>query len=266
MRYLLSETAYIMGVFASGVVPRINIYKLLDNSLVVTTGICTEIAVNTGFYKYPFTPNPSVFTQYAWIMTASGLNQYGKLEFGGWVNTLQNYSISNSGVLATKASQTSVNTVDTVVDEIFAVTELIADYSDNINAYVTTYLNATISSRASQSSVDSISGMVDSLEEYTDDVETYLISISGMIDAISTEDYSTTLISISGMLATTQGLSQHNFRFYNQVFGDYGLTSGMIRIYPTADDCNDDTNQLKTYMVTTTYADGVISDHKVTEV
>lgn len=62
------------------------------------------------------------------------------------------------------------------------------------------------------------------------------------------------------------GLTQHNFRFYDQTYSNGLLTSGKIRIYETAVDTNTDSNPLKTYSITATY-DGSnnLTSYKVIE-
>jgi hypothetical protein len=53
------------------------------------------------------------------------------------------------------------------------------------------------------------------------------------------------------------GLNQQNFRIKDQVFTAYGgqqrLTSGTIRIYPNATDCNLDQNHIAEYTITAEY-------------
>ena len=81
MRYLMNETVCILSIYESGLSPTIDIYDLSDDFLKVDEAACNEV-VATGVYKYAFWPSPSIRTEYLWITTCNGINQYGKLVFG----------------------------------------------------------------------------------------------------------------------------------------------------------------------------------------
>ena len=58
----------------------------------------------------------------------------------------------------------------------------------------------------------------------------------------------------SGQLQRALGLMHENFRIFNPVYNtDHFLTSATIKVYPTATDCNNDTNAIASYSVIATY-------------
>jgi len=61
------------------------------------------------------------------------------------------------------------------------------------------------------------------------------------------------------------GLTQENYRLFNPVYDEHdNLTSATIRIYPTATDCQNDTNPIATYKVESFYDNqGRLIDYRV---
>jgi len=56
------------------------------------------------------------------------------------------------------------------------------------------------------------------------------------------------------LLRRILGLSQENYRVINPVYdGNNSLINGKIRIFPTATDCNNNTNHIAEYQITATY-------------
>jgi len=71
-----------------------------------------------------------------------------------------------------------------------------------------------------------------------------------------------------GTLLRVLGLSQENYRLFDTVYVTIGvrqcLTSGKIRIYQNADDCNNDINPIAEYQITASYnANGLMTSYKV---
>jgi len=63
------------------------------------------------------------------------------------------------------------------------------------------------------------------------------------------------------------GLLQENFRITNPVFdANNNMTSCTLKIYPTATDCENDTNAIATYTVTATYSGNNLASYKVKKV
>ena len=91
MRYKIIEGATILGKFTTGNTVTISLYKLSDSSTVtLTSASCTEIST-TGVFKWNtsnITTQPTVFTEYLWIMTNSTVTSYGKVALGGYPDTM----------------------------------------------------------------------------------------------------------------------------------------------------------------------------------
>ena len=67
------------------------------------------------------------------------------------------------------------------------------------------------------------------------------------------------------------GLSQENYRILNPTYiyigGAAHMTSGIIRIYPSASDCDNDTNHIAEYQITAVYDnEGKTTSYKVTKI
>jgi hypothetical protein len=63
------------------------------------------------------------------------------------------------------------------------------------------------------------------------------------------------------------GLSQENYRLFNIIYTNNLITSTTIKIYPTATDCENDTNSLAAYNVVAAYdLDGKLTSYKVKKV
>lgn len=63
------------------------------------------------------------------------------------------------------------------------------------------------------------------------------------------------------------GLSQENYKLFGTTYTNGLLTSGAIKIYPTASDLNSDTNALAQYSIAATYnADNTLATYKVIKV
>ncbi len=62
------------------------------------------------------------------------------------------------------------------------------------------------------------------------------------------------------------GLSQSNYRIFNPVYNKNNLISGLIKIYPTKDDTDNDTNAITSYAIMAEYNNkGLMTSYKVTE-
>jgi len=60
------------------------------------------------------------------------------------------------------------------------------------------------------------------------------------------------------------GLSQENYKLFNPVYdSDKNLLSVTTKIYPTADDCNNDSNAIAEYAMTATYVEKQLDTYKV---
>ena len=89
MRYLTTENIDILGKFDSGDTVTISLYKTSDSSSVaLTSNACSEIST-TGVFKWNtsnITTQPTVYTEYLWIMTNGTTSIYGKIVMGGYVD------------------------------------------------------------------------------------------------------------------------------------------------------------------------------------
>jgi len=87
MRYLKTESTYILGAFSSGDSVTISVYRLSDNTKVVNSDSCDEIGT-TGKFKYLFSTTVSDKTEFLWVMTNGTEEQCGKIILGGWPNEI----------------------------------------------------------------------------------------------------------------------------------------------------------------------------------
>ena len=65
------------------------------------------------------------------------------------------------------------------------------------------------------------------------------------------------------VLERVVGLSQENYRLFDMIYQYGKLISAKMRIYPTADDCSNDTNHIAEYEVTATYEGDELRSYKV---
>ena len=81
------------------------------------------------------------------------------------------------------------------------------------------------------------------------------------------EEITDDLSGIISKLNRLLGLNQENYRIFTPVYNaNNDMTSAIIKIYPTATDCNNDTNVLATYNITATYSSpNKMSGYKVTK-
>lgn len=85
MRYLTSESTYIIGSFPTGATVTIGVYLLSDNSSVVSAAAMTEVGT-TGIFKYLFNPSTGSKTHYLYIMTDGSIEHAGQIVLGGYPN------------------------------------------------------------------------------------------------------------------------------------------------------------------------------------
>ena len=88
MRYEKDENTYILGNFNNGDTVTIDVYKLSDNSQIVSGASCTEIGT-VGVFKYQFSQTVTAKTEYLWIMSNGTADQRGKIVLGGWMDDLK---------------------------------------------------------------------------------------------------------------------------------------------------------------------------------
>ena len=88
MRYSKDEQAYILGKFSSGDTVTVSIYKLSNDSLVVDSASCSEVA-STGIFKYLFTQTVSQKESFLWIMTNGVNSLYGEVVLGGYMDDIR---------------------------------------------------------------------------------------------------------------------------------------------------------------------------------
>jgi len=90
---------------------------------------------------------------------------------------------------------------------------------------------------------------------FVDNIDTAISSIDTKIDLITTE---------TDKIKYILGLSQENYRIFSPAYDSNDLlTSGTVKIYSTATDCNNDTNALATYTITATYSGTNMLTYKV---
>lgn len=82
MRYWNDESTYILSSFDTWLDITIDIYYLLDNSLVIDDIACSEIWT-TGIYKYSFSNSSTVKKEFLWIMKSSLDNHSWKIVLWG---------------------------------------------------------------------------------------------------------------------------------------------------------------------------------------
>lgn len=87
MRYSKDERVYILGKFSSGDTVTVSVYKLSDDSLIVDSASCSEVA-STGVFKYLFTQSVSQKETFLWIMTNGTDEVVGKFVLGGYMDSL----------------------------------------------------------------------------------------------------------------------------------------------------------------------------------
>ena len=88
MRYLKTESTYILGNFTTGDTVTVTIYRLSDDTKVVDAATCSEIGA-TGRFKYLFSQSVTTKTEYLWIMTNGTEEQQGKIILGGYPDDIK---------------------------------------------------------------------------------------------------------------------------------------------------------------------------------
>lgn len=124
MRYWNDESTYILSSFDTWLDITIDIYYLLDNSLVIDDIACSEIWT-TGIYKYSFSNSSTVKKEFLWIMKSSLDNHSWKIVLWGIIeerfldadrtqlDSLENYDDTSL-----------INKIDTLDDKIEIIKNL----------------------------------------------------------------------------------------------------------------------------------------------
>lgn len=167
MRYLSSESPKLIGKFTHGDTVTIDIYRLSDNSKVVSASACTELSA-TGYYYYTSSLAPASFEMYFWVMTNGDPSQdvYGALDLNGYPKTiadnigtpvaLDSGTASISGMLVKMADDNggadfdaeydSLNKIESkVVDAVWDEPVAAHTTVDTYGSYIDTELTSVIS-------------------------------------------------------------------------------------------------------------------------
>ena len=96
----------------------------------------------------------------------------------------------------------------------------------------------------------------------TDKIQTGIIDVPNIYKADVSD-----LTDILAIVKRAVGLIHENYRLFSLVYdGNNLLTSATIKIYPSASDCDNDTNVLAEYLLTAIYTDLNLTSYKVTKV
>ena len=130
MRYLKTESTYILGNFTTGDTVTITIYRLSDDTKVVDAATCSEIGT-TGRFKYLFSQSVTTKTEYLWIMTNGIEEQQGKIILGGYpddikaqtdkmdfVGTDIKATLDGEKVVLTDETEAQIDAIEADTDEI----------------------------------------------------------------------------------------------------------------------------------------------------
>lgn len=90
MRYLISESTYILCIFPTLSNVTIDIIRLSDDEKIIDAVTMAEIITKPGYYKYLFTPLPAPILkeEYLWEVTDGLTTRSGKLVLGGYPNLI----------------------------------------------------------------------------------------------------------------------------------------------------------------------------------
>lgn len=80
MRYGLEESTYLIAAFGNGDTVTIDMWRLSDDTQVVSGATCLEIG-STGVFKYSFSASDA--NEYYWKMSNGDYDIHGKIVFGG---------------------------------------------------------------------------------------------------------------------------------------------------------------------------------------
>jgi archaellum component FlaC len=148
--------------------------------------------------------------------------------------------------LNTKASQDSV-------DDIKEDTESILTILSTLISDIWNYLTRTLTVGTKDAEIDSIKSTVESLDLELDGVakettsQEILVAIGGITGGGLTVEQ-------DAILRRALGLAQENYKIISPVYDSNGnMTTATIKIYPSASDCDADTNVTATYNVISTY-------------
>jgi len=108
MRYLTSESTYILANYDTGDTVTIDVIRLNDDTQVVTDASMSEVG-SSGVFKYLFSQSVSAKTEYLYIITNSTEKHTGKIILGGYPDDI-------------KDETDKIQTVDTNVDSVLADT------------------------------------------------------------------------------------------------------------------------------------------------
>lgn len=149
---------------------------------------------------------------------------------------------------------------------------------NNISSSVAINLDSNISSRASSSIENIVYNLTSSLNQISasiaENIDAKISSRSTLTSTNISEaiwDIDFSLYQNNGtfgqIISFLLGLMQSNFRILDPIYnGDNKLTSSTIRIYTSADDCNNNINPINEYSLIATYdIDGNLSSYKVIE-
>jgi hypothetical protein len=209
-------------------------------------------------------------------------------------------TVAKEATLIDKASQSSVNaiksdtesiiaTLSTLVVDIWKYTTrtltsfdtLVTDIALAVWSYTTRtitaggitaseiwgYLTRTLTSGTKDSEIDAIKNTVETINTnignpHSPDIATDIENIQTIVDEIkpNVDLIKTETDKIKFIL----GLSQENYKLFDIVYSGDLITSTTIKTYPTANDCENNTNILATYSVIATYdSTGKLLTYKV---
>ena len=134
MRYLKTESTYILGNFTTGDTVTITIYRLSDDTKVVDAATCSEIGT-TGRFKYLFSQSVTTKTEYLWIMTNGTEEQQGKVILGGYPDDIKaqtdKMNFVGTDIKATLDGE-KVNLSDTTESQIDNIENNVTNIKDTI--------------------------------------------------------------------------------------------------------------------------------------
>ena len=165
---------------------------------------------------------------------------------------------------AVKADTESIiTTLSTIVSDIWSyTTRELTSFNSLVSDIVTAVwsnVTRTLTAGTRDSEIDDIKDKVDAMP---DDITSETNATSNKNEIIDSLD------NHEELLKRILGLSQENYRIISPTYDSNGnLLTSILRIYPTATDCNNDTNKTAEYHVDATYdSQGIMTAYKVTKV
>jgi TolA-binding protein len=167
----MNENSYIVAEFPTGNTVTIDIYKLSDNSKVVSAANMAEIGT-TGIFKYQQTLNPIVLTEYLYIATDGIDTRKGKIVLGGYPDTI------------TESQSNEESDITTIKNDVNDIKSDVSNIESDISTIKSDESDIKLSQSNTEADITTIKGSQTNEENDISDIKEDIATMQGDIEEI----------------------------------------------------------------------------------